>query len=122
VSKTFIPNTLKNGATYGTINPKIGNACLDLNKTTTAFINLPTINFSTTYANTPLTIAFWFKANIDGSIYNPFGDYRDGRYFLLGSANVINLLVDNNPIETTFQFFYNNILIFATNYFGLGNI
>jgi hypothetical protein len=53
VSKSYIANVLKNGATYTTINPKIGIACLDLSKTTTAYIALPTINFSTTYANKP---------------------------------------------------------------------
>jgi hypothetical protein len=121
ISKTFIANTLKNGATYSTINPKIGNTCLDLNQTTTAFITLPTINFSTTYANTPLTIAFWFKANTTASIYSPYGDYRDGRYFLFGSANIINLIVDNTPIETQYQFFYNNVVILTANYTGLGD-
>jgi hypothetical protein len=121
ISKTFKPNVLRNGATYTSNNPKIGNICLDLNQTTTAFIVLPRFNFATSYTNTPLTISFWYKPNTNASIYSPYGDYRDGRYFLLGAGNVINLLVDNTPTETQFQFFYNNVIIFGTTYTGLGD-
>jgi hypothetical protein len=94
---------------------------LDLSRTTTAFIALPTINFSTTYANTPLSISFWFKANTDKIIYSPYGDFRDGRYFLYGTGNNINLFFDFLPTETIIQTFYNNILSISATYTGLGD-
>jgi hypothetical protein len=101
--------------------PKIGNACLDLTKQLQTYIALPTIDFVTTYANTPLSISFWFKTNTDKSIYNLFGDYRDGRYFLYGTGNNINLFVDFLPTETIYQTFYNNISSMSVNYGGLGD-
>jgi hypothetical protein len=121
VSKTFKPTVLRNGATYSSNNPKIGNTCLDLNQTTTAYIVLPRFNFSTSYTNTPLTISFWYKPNTNASIYSPYGDYRDGRYFLFGASNLIDFLVDNTPTETSYQFFYNNVAIITATYTGLGD-
>jgi hypothetical protein len=72
VSKSYIANALANGATYTTINPKIGNACLDLSNNIESKVNPGSIYFTTT--TNPFTFTCWLRPNTDKTAYNLLTD------------------------------------------------
>jgi hypothetical protein len=116
VSKTYIANALANGATYSTINPKIGDACLDLSNNIEAKVNAGNINFSGTNL---FTITCRFRPNTNKIAYNILTDYRRGRYCIFGNNNMFNFQLDYDPTETNFFVYFNNtapINVFTSKY------
>jgi hypothetical protein len=116
VSKTFITNALSNGATYSTINPKIGNACLDLSNNIEAKVNAGSINFTNT--TNPFTFTCWFRPNTNKMAYNIVSDYRAGSYTLFGYFNTINFQLDYDPVETYFKIFFGNAVNILSSKYG----
>jgi hypothetical protein len=99
ISKTFITNALRNGATFSTSVKKVGSCSLDLIKVD-SFMLGSTIDFTNT--TNPFTACVWFKPNPDVSVYD--GDDA-GRFVIVSTqSDNLNVFVDSNPNPNVFTY------------------
>lgn len=69
------------------------------------WFSMPDFNFDN-YSTNALTMSIWFKANTDESVYNIYGDNRDGRFVIFSmQGNNVNLFIDLNGSDIVYTFY-----------------